>query len=556
MTKGAVFSLCLVLAGCADRPLYFPGTAPGENGNGPGGGNGSGNGSNGSNGSDPNNPNGSNGGMSVPPPRLLRPASTATVSARRPHLLWDMTGVPGDATVELCADRACSQSLGSATVDGSGAAAVPDQDLASGVVFWRVTASSGSSATWEFFVSPRGVGTDGFWSTTLDLDGDGVPDTTASATNGNVAVYLGGAAGLGAPAIVLASPDGAKVNFGYTIASAGDLDGDGYGDLAVGECGNGVGRVHVYFGGPGGPDPAREQAIDSPDKMGGFGCRLAGAGDLDADGYADLAVGRVGNDFGGGLYVFRGGAGGPETTTTRIDSPDRKPSQLAYSLAGVGDLDGDGYADLVATEIDADDQSGQAHIYLGGPDGVAGDRVVSLASPDEPSHQFGASVAALGDADGDGWPDFVVGSPVVTTSKLPPKAHLYRGGPGAISASMGSVELDTDGTSGFANEVEGGGDLDGDGFADVVISSRGTLVLFRGGASIAATGQAVAAAGQGITPRHLVVPGDLDHDGRADLLVSDGAGVEALFGATTGLTRSGVRAVGAPGGLGFAGTLR
>lgn len=553
MTKRAVFSLCLVLAGCADRPLYFPGTAPGSGGGANGG---NGNGTNGSNGNDPNNPNGSNGGMTVPVPRLLKPSSTATVSSRRPRLAWDMTGVSGDASVELCADRACTRSLGTATVDGSGAAAVPDQDLPGGVVFWRVSAPMGTSATWELFVGPRGVATDGFWSTTLDLDGDGVPDSAASATSGNVAIYLGGAAGLGGPAIVLASPDGAKVGFGYAIASAGDLDGDGFGDLAVGECGKGLGRVHVYFGGPGGPDPARELPIDSPDKMDGFGCRLAGAGDLDADGYADLAVGRVGNDFGGGLYVFRGGPGGPATTTTRIDSPDRKPSQLAYSLAGVGDLDGDGYADLVATEIDADDQSGQAHVYLGGPDGVASDRVVSLASPDERSHQFGASVAAVGDADGDGWPDFVVGSPVVTTSKLPPKAHLYRGAPGAIGAGMGSVELDTDGTAGFANEVEGGGDLDGDGFADVVIASRDTLVLFRGGASIASTGQAVAAAGQGITPRHLVVCGDLDHDGRADLLVSDGAGVEALFGAAGGLTRTGARLVGAPGGLGFAGTLR
>ena len=58
-------------------------------------------------------------------------------------------------------------------------------------------------------------------------------------------------------------------------------------------------------------------------------------------------------------------------TTTRIDSPDYKPSRLGYSLAGVGDLDGDGYADLVATEIDASARSGRVHVYRGGPDGIS-----------------------------------------------------------------------------------------------------------------------------------------------------------------------------------------
>ena len=90
---------------------------------------------------------------------------------------------------------------------------------------------------------------------------------------------------------------------------------------------------------------------------------------------------RVGDDFGGGLYIYKGGPNGLPTTTTRIDSPDYKPSRLGYSLAGVGDLDGDGYADLVATEIDAQRASGRVHVYRGGPDGISNAAQVTLRQP-------------------------------------------------------------------------------------------------------------------------------------------------------------------------------
>ena len=348
------------------------------------GGNGGGHGGNGGNGGGGSNGGGGGGGLGgagAIAPRPIAPPSTATVGSRRPRLRWDMTGVAGAATVDLCADRACATLVGSATVDGSGAAATPDAELPAGVVFWRVRTAAATSATWELFVGHRSAPlADSHWGATLDVDGDGVPDVAASAPGG-VAVWRGGAGGLGAPATTIANPDAAGSKFGYAITAAGDLDGDGYGDLAVGECGGAGGKVHVYYGGPDG-SLARTLTLGAPDAANGFGCRLAAAGDVDGDGYADLAVARVGDDFSGGLYVFRGGAGGLGTMAARIDSPDYKPSRLGYSLAGVGDLDGDGYADLVASEIDASAASGRAHVYRGGPDGITNARRVTLVSPD------------------------------------------------------------------------------------------------------------------------------------------------------------------------------
>jgi hypothetical protein len=439
--------------------------------------------------------------------------------------------------------------VGSATVDNSGAAATPDADLpAAAPLFWRVRAGARTSATWEFFVGHRSAPVDSHYGATLDLDGDGIADV-AIASGAGIAVYLGGAAALGRAPIVLPSPDGANANFGYVVAAAGDLDGDGYGELAVGECGKGGGSVHVYYGGINGPRMT-PQTLTTPDTLSGFGCRIAAAGDLDGDGYGDLAVARTGEDFSGGLYIYRGSTAGLPSTTTRIDSPDYKPSRIGYSLSGVGDLDGDGYDDLVASEIDSSARSGRAHVYRGGPDGISNARQATLVSPDVSGLQFGASVAGVGDVDGDGYPDLAVASPSVSTTPLSPTVHVYRGGPGGVTASTAPTDLTSNGATGFGAEVEPAGDVDGDGYSDVVVSSPSTVTLFRGGAAgIARDGSSVDAAGQGVNPRHLAGAGDLDGDGRCDIVVGDGAGVEALFGTAAGVDRARVITVSPPSGL-------
>ena len=454
-----------------------------------------------------------------------------------------MTGVDGVAAVDLCGDRVCMLRLGTVTVDKSGSSGVPDAELPAGPVFWRVRAGATMSATWEFFVGSAHVPADLTWGATLDVDGDGIPDVAAGAS-ASVAVWLGGL-GFGAMPVMLANPDAPGAKFGYVVAAAGDLDGDGYGELAVGECGSGGGKVHVYFGAPGGA-LGRVQALSAPDNLTGFGCRLTAAGDLDGDGYGDLVIARTGDDFGGGIYVVRGAASGKLAVGARIDSPDYKPSRLGYSLAGVGDLDGDGFADLVATEIDASAASGRAHVYRGGPDGITNARQTTIQSPDPSGLQFGASVAGVGDVDGDGYPDFVVAAPAVSTTTLAPAAHLYRGGPSGLMVTP--TTLATDGSPGFATEVEPAGDVDGDGLSDVLVTATDSVVLFRGaGAGIIPAGT-LTAAGQGVNPRHAAGAGDLDRDGHADVLVADGAGVEVLFGTGSGLARTRAVTLTPPGG--------
>jgi hypothetical protein len=559
MTTRLLFIIVLA-TGCSARALdgplrdgFLPGFGPGSDG---GAGGAGGNGSGGEGGSGGGMPGpGQPGGPPAPSPaRLIGPASTTNVTSQRPRLRWDPTKTAGAATVELCADRACSRALGSATVEPSGAAARPDQALPAGVVFWRVHTGKQVSATWEFFVGKRDAPVDSSWGSTLDVDGDGIPDVAAAAGS-SVAVYRGGVKGLGGAATILPSPDGDGAGFGYVITAAGDVNGDGYGDLAVGECGTSYAFVHLYLGGANGPATTPSQTLSAPDAQTGFGCRVAGAGDLDGDGYADLAVARIGPDFSGGLYIFAGNASGVATTTTRLDSPNRNPSRLGYALAAVGDVDGDGYDDLLASELEYSDLSGQVHLYHGGKGGISNSAVDNIASPDPSGLQFGGTIAGAGDVDGDGHPDFLVGAAAVPGYPVTATAHLYRGG-GSVSG--GGIAFVSDGAAGFAFEVEGGRDLDGDGYSDVIVSQRDSLDVFLGSAGgPAARGTLVMATGQGANPRHLSLCGDVDGDGAADVIVSDGAGAELLFGGTGGIGRGRVMVLPLPSGASaFAGAVR
>ena len=195
--------------------------------------------------------------------------------------------------------------------------------------------------------------------------------------------------GLGGAPTIIANPDGAAAKFGYVIAAAGDLNGDGYGDLAVGECGSAGGHVHVYFGGPGGIRRAT-QALGAPDAPAASAAASPPPAISTATATPTWRSRASAKTSPAGSTSIRGSAAGLPTTTTRIDSPDYKPSRLGYSLAGVGNLDGDGFADLVATEIDASAASGHAHVYRGGPDGITNARQVTLVSPDPSGLQFGA----------------------------------------------------------------------------------------------------------------------------------------------------------------------
>jgi hypothetical protein len=305
--------------------------------------------------------------------------------------------------------------------------------------------ATGLSATPTHSLSVLEASTGYFgWSLTSagDVNGDGYADVAVGEPSmtrnlGRVHVYLGSAMGPGpSPALVLTAPDTSERDFGFSLSGAGDLNGDGYADLAVGAPGamNSTGRVHVYFGSASGPNPVPTLNLTGPDGSGGrFGMSLTTAGDVNGDGYADLAVGAHEVLHGTGrVYVFPGSATGLRLTPTHsLTGPDGSYGTFGRSLASAGDVNGDGYADLVAGASEAMLATGRAHLYLGRAAGPSPSPSFSVTGPEGQAGWFGWSVTNGGDFDGDGYADLVVGAPGAEVGHV----HVYRGRAAGVSAT-------------------------------------------------------------------------------------------------------------------------
>jgi hypothetical protein len=156
-------------------------------------------------------------------------------------------------------------------------------------------------------------------------------------------------------------------------------------------------------------DDPRRQALAH------FGLALAGVGDIDGDGVPDLAAGApyqnvAGQGDRGQVFLFSGASGARLRTLN--DTVPQAGAYFGFALAGVGDVDGDGVPDLAVgapnKEVAGQDAQGQVFVFSG----ASGQLVLTLTKPSPQAQaQFGWTLAGVGDVDGDGVPDLAVGAP-------------------------------------------------------------------------------------------------------------------------------------------------
>ncbi len=388
-----------------------------------------------------------------------------------------------------------------------------------------------------------------------DVNGDGYDDvlvgsptwydwlTVGSSNNGLILLFYGHSTGL-SPSYDWYTFGANNDQLGAAVASAGDVNGDGYGDFIIGaHTWNGnTGQARLWYGSALGPNNAPNVTLSGFSAGGYFGAAVACAGDVNGDGYPDVIVGAP---YGvnpsapltaeGRAYVYTGGPGGLSTTPIWSTSGGQANAHLGTSVAGAGDINGDSYGDIVIGTPEADNtdrfgnttvDAGRVLVTFGSATGPYLNTGLSVFT----GWRMGASVAGAGDVNGDGYSDIIVGAPSATnTQPNEGAARVYGGGPTGVASTLW-LQYGGEAFGGYGSSVSSAGDVDGDGLSDVLVGAvfqdqggpqdQGRAYVYRGPLPNAAPAFWTGSGGSTFANLGHVVAnaGDVNGDGWSDLM--------------------------------------
>jgi len=287
---------------------------------------------------------------------------------------------------------------------------------------------------------------------------------------------------------------------GLTIAFAGDVNGDGYDDILIGAqhndaSGSNTGKVYLVFGNATGWSMDTNLSDADASFVGEYaqcsaGSGLDGAGDVNGDGYDDILIGASGwSNYNGRTYLIFGKASGwtNDMSLSKADAAFKGDGHSGRAVSGVGDVNGDGYDDfLIAApwNDEGDTNAGQTYLFLGRSSGWSFDTELTDANAsfvgEGRGDNSGLSIAGAGDVNGDGYDDSLISANENDEAFINGgQTYLIFGRTSGwqMGTNLGSVNASFQGEgnnvfSGIA--VAGAGDVNGDGYSDILIGSGTT----------------------------------------------------------------------------------
>jgi len=368
-----------------------------------------------------------------------------------------------------------------------------------------------------------------------DVNGDGYSDVIVgaygySSNTGRAYIFHGGSS-MNNGADVTITGEATNNNFGWSVSSAGDINGDGYSDVVVGAWGYliNIGRAYIYFGGSSMNNTA-DVTVTGEGTSNSFGYTVSTCGDVNGDGYSEVIVGAYGNSSNNGrAYLYDYYPNGEITYDINMTG-GAAGNYFGGSVSTAGDVNGDGYSDVIVGAYGYSSNTGRAYIYFGGS---SMNNVADVTMTGEAiDNSFGYTVSSAGDVNGDGYSDVIVGAAGYSLSIG--RAYIYFGG---SSMNNGADVTMTGATAGiyFGNSVSSAGDVNGDGYADVIVGalgyslSIGRAYVYFGGSSmnnfadVTMTGETTGNS-FGIS---VSSAGDMNGDGYSDVVVGAGGYLSA-----------------------------
>ena len=338
----------------------------------------------------------------------------------------------------------------------------------------------------------------GFWiAGNGDLNGDGysdvvvgAPDRTNTVTRqGAILIFYGGPEGLPLEPDKVIYGETVNASMGKCISIEGDVNGDGYDDLLVGSHQysnpqNFEGKAYLFYGSAEGVSDEWGWSFEADRAQAKLGEALTMAGDLNGDGYDDVCIGAHGWDNveemgsagnkAGKFWVFHGSADGLSEVPAMECVADITDANLGISIDKAGDVNGDGYDDLHVGGYIFLIGDGMICTFHGGPGGADNTPDFMAIGGAEDTSFYAVNLSNAGDVNGDGYNDVVIGVPRFDAGGIyqSGKLHLHYGGPAGIDTNIAWVVQGTQYDERFAFNVNDGHDLNNDGYDDVLVTSK------------------------------------------------------------------------------------